>query len=291
MNSPLPKWLQWLLPFFAIVSFGFTFWHLWEDRTASAGTAAAIGFGLLLFRILPDLESIQVLGMQAKLRQRLAEADELMDALRRVASSQSRVAVLSIAYSNRIGGMDWEEKDATYDDLMKQLSEIGIEQPSIDAIAEPYLRMASRDLLSIFTGVLNEVLPIYRRHHQHRLNTLIPSGKIPTEHDTLAKIRSSQEALKKLDHKTISAVFSSGDDYRDIERTCRTLLQPLKLVDEDSERLDRLLSELSELSKEIWKTKRIPSRTLKYLADLRSSHKGKFEEYFPDGAIGPKATY
>lgn len=287
MNGPLLKWLQWLLPVFALVSFGFTFWHLWEDRTASAGTAAAIGFGLLLFRILPDLESIQVLGMQAKLRQRIAEADELMDALRNVASAQSRVAVLSVAYSNRLGGMDWEEKSETYDELMEQLSDIGIEQSAIDSIAEPYLRMASRDLLAIFTGGLYQVLPVYRKHYEERLKSLKLGDTVPNDPGAQAELQTLQQTINALRAERVSELFSAGEDYRNIKRTGRSLLESMQLAGTDAEHLDRLLSEVSQLSKELWDTKRIPNKTLGYLEKMQPSSEKKFKEYFPDGAAGP----
>lgn len=113
-KSKLPEWLSWLLIPLSLASFCFMFWHLYQNNAASAGAAAAVSFACLGFRFLPDLESFQVLGMEMRLRRKLAEADDLMKHLQKVAEVQTCAAVLSIAYSNRMGGMSWDEKGATH---------------------------------------------------------------------------------------------------------------------------------------------------------------------------------
>ncbi|WP_170513149.1 hypothetical protein [Ruegeria atlantica] len=286
-ENPIPEWLQWVLLLLALVTFGLMVWHLWFDRTASAGTAAAIGFGLLLFRILPDLESFQILGLQAKLRERIAEADELLNQLRQITAAQSRVAMLTLAYSNRMGGMSNSEKNQTYEALLQRLREVGLEKGEIALIVEPVLRMISRDLLAVFTSALSEVVGRYGKLYQNRGQELERelSDVSPGERQKqLESIFARQRGYKTT---PLSEVFSKGLDYKSIAEVGRELMDNYRLSDEDRDVLNEVLREVAEISAKVWSRQTVDADTLSFIAEFSGRTTTSFNKYFPEGINGP----
>lgn len=82
----MPKHITYALEVIALVAFAFALFLLWHDKTSSAGVAVVLSFGAILFRMLPDLEYIEILSLKAKLRNRLEEAEHVLVKLRGVAS-------------------------------------------------------------------------------------------------------------------------------------------------------------------------------------------------------------
>ncbi|SLN31494.1 hypothetical protein [Ruegeria meonggei] len=285
MESPLPKWVQFLLPFLSMAAFAIMFWHLWSDRTASAGTAAAIAFGLLLFRILPDLESIQVLGMQAKLQKRLAEADDLMKRLKRITEAQSRHTVFSLAYSGRWGGMPKDEEHGMYKRIIQELESQSFDEKVINEIAAPYLSMASRDLLAVFTNALTEVLGAYMVDYNKAITALKQAS---TGEENSAKILELEQALASYQISMISEVFNQSDDCKNIRTKANSLLAKLSLNDSDRSKLVQLVDDVSKRSKEIWEKRDISAETFGFIRQYIKRTTDIFEMQFPDGIAGPE---
>ena len=91
---------------FITASIGFLLlaaYSMWLDRSASAAVAGALSFAFLLLRQLPHLESMEILTLKVKLRERLSDAEQLTDQLRTTASVSAQLMYVQLAFMNHMG--------------------------------------------------------------------------------------------------------------------------------------------------------------------------------------------
>jgi hypothetical protein len=282
----MPARINFFLELLAVVSFGLTLWLLWNDRTSSAGVSLALGFGAILFRVLPSLESFEILGLKAKLRERIEKADELLEHLRGVATVFTKVSIQNTTWSSRIGGLTYQIQSELLDEQVAELMKLDVSLEMIDSVRRPALAMVSYDLARRFVLVLEKVVRKYEEEY----------GRVRGALDRLPPDARSAEHGQQTERAVARQKLYSVSRYRDIfqstperpEHLSAVLSEVLslyKLSAFDRVQLEKLAGKLAMLNQRIWTSKRMDAEVGEYLDESRAGR--DFEELFPNGPTGP----
>ncbi len=96
-----------------------------NQRVASAGVLGTLFLVTALLFYLPQLEVIKAFGVEAKMRETLTEAQEIIARMKNLAEVNAEAAYELIAWGNRFGGMPFEEKQKLIDNIDLQLKSLG----------------------------------------------------------------------------------------------------------------------------------------------------------------------
>src|SRR5262245_48985284 len=103
-----------------------------NDKLWSAIGAIFLVSALVFY--LPHLEVLKAWGVEARLRQSLDRAEEIIERLRRLSTLSARVTYLTMAWSNRWGEPSARVRMALLDDIDKQLEEMNVRREERKAI-------------------------------------------------------------------------------------------------------------------------------------------------------------
>src|SRR5882724_11742683 len=117
-----------------------------NDKVAGGTLVATLFIAVVLIHILPQLESFKAFGVEAKLRQRLNEADELLRKLRQSTLASAKLTYMTIGWGSRIGGPSQKEKQAISDEVEAVLADLGVDLSVIKGLKNDYLFFAEFDL-------------------------------------------------------------------------------------------------------------------------------------------------
>ncbi len=282
----MPPRINFFLELLSVVSFGLTLWLLWNDRTSSAGVSLALGFGAILFRVLPSLESFEILGLKAKLRERIEKADELLEHLRGVATAVAKASIQNTTWSSRIGGLPYQTQSELLDEQVAELVKLNVAPDMIASVRRPALAMISHDLSRRFVRVLENVVRKYSEEYGRIRGTL---DRVPTEARSDDHIQQTERAIARQQLYSYSRYRdihqSTLDRPEDLSSLLSEMLSLYRLSAFDRIQLEKLAGKLTTLNKRIWTTKRMDAEVGEYLEESRE---GKdFEELFVNGPRGP----
>lgn len=124
------------------------------DRVPAASLMAGLFVVVVLFHYLPEMESFKAYGIEAKLRQRLNRADEILLKLKQTALASARLTYHTLGWGSRMGGHTQHERQAIADATDAALLSLGVEATEIDALKRDYILFALYDLFQCFDGVV-----------------------------------------------------------------------------------------------------------------------------------------
>lgn len=283
----LPKYVTLGLEVLALLSFLLTLYLLWHDRTASAGVAVALSFGALLFRMLPDLESFEILGLKAKLREQIQEAEEILRSIRDVASVNSKAAVLGAIYTSRWGGVPYKTLSQILDDQTRMLGELGVSAEAIRDAKRPALEMTTRDAGHLFRTALEPVLLDYGNRYGKWVGDLM-------------KLRDAASADFRPDNLTLASERQAAYSYsvanarwnrvqstpEELGRVLTETLDLFRLSKPDREVMIGVIAELESFNRRNWHEMRLAG-DFEALQKKYPSASAAMEVLFPDGIAGP----
>jgi hypothetical protein len=107
------------------------------DRVAAGSLAAGIFVVLLLLQNLPHMELLKAWGIEAKMRERLKEADEITKNLRQAAIASARLTFYTLGPGSRMGGSNRRERQALADIAEQMLRDVDVKDDEIREIKRP----------------------------------------------------------------------------------------------------------------------------------------------------------
>lgn len=282
----MPGRINVALEIVAAVSFLLTLWLLWQDRTASASVAVALSFGSVLFRVLPSLESFEILGLKAKLRERIEKVDEILDRLRRVATVFTKASVQNTTWSNRIGGLSYQNQAELLEEQVAELVSLGVASDLIDTVKRPALTMVSNDLVRHYCIVLEKVLPTYQNAYGRIIGELerVPLPDRAHDHaQTIENAKARQEGYSYSRYRDI--VKTTPDRPEQVTTILKEINSLYQMSAADRSSLERFAQLLANYNEKIWLNKRMDLEVGDYLE--KSDGERTFKEFFPNGPSGP----
>jgi hypothetical protein len=205
-----------------------------SDNVAAGTLLAALFVVLFVFHELPQIEYFKALGVEAKLRARLSEADDILTKLSQAARAQAQFLYLQFGWGSRIGGARQQQKQQIIDATDQVLQELGVSENEILAMKQDYLRFAALDQFNNLCRVVDIAVRSQKRANQARLSEL------STNEDSSAyrKLKSDQDKLSELDgqHGNPLEDIVKGGQLNRFEDYCRQQV-PVELLSEQDARI------------------------------------------------------
>jgi hypothetical protein len=140
----------------AIIAFSaLMYFLLWRENAALAGVAASLFIVSALLVFLPELESLKAFGVEAKLRARLSEADELLAKLRSLATVNAQLAYQQLAWMGRWASPRAAMKQQLASEVDRVVKELGLDAQIVAAPKQEYIRHTLKDLSRPFSQLVS----------------------------------------------------------------------------------------------------------------------------------------
>ncbi|MBP0581478.1 hypothetical protein J8I29_19270 [Labrys sp. LIt4] len=165
-----------LLPLGAILALAEALYLAWIDKLGGAGVAAALFVLIFLFKHFPQLESFKGLGIEAKLRERLKEADDIIASIRQLSLVSAQQSYLQLAWMNRLGTPSNADKRALSGRFQDLLRHLKISEAEIEEARRPLIAMNLYDLWLQVYRVLSERVNYRIKQLTKERQSLVPAG-------------------------------------------------------------------------------------------------------------------
>jgi hypothetical protein len=207
------------------------------DKVAAGSLVAALFIVLALFHFLPQMESFKAFGIEAKWRERLREAEDILDKLRRSAMASAELGYYMLGWGSRMGGKHSKMRQSVADQIDSVLNELSVDRDKLAALKRGYLFLASFDLFQVFDAIVDwnirtnrlerrpgidllEELP--RTHFRGLCHSRIPKADLPKEDaailarfaDRVADILESCRAAGRVTDEAAELIDSYGETDR-----------------------------------------------------------------------------
>jgi hypothetical protein len=128
-----------------------------NQRIASAGLLSGLFLVAVLLFYLPQLEVIKAFGVEAKMRETLNEAQEIIARMKNLAEANAEATYGLIAFGNRFGGMPYDEKQRKIDNIDSQLKSLGATDSDIEKIkSKDFMPFIAYDIKEVFEKTLSQ---------------------------------------------------------------------------------------------------------------------------------------
>jgi hypothetical protein len=128
----------------------------WNGKTLSAaglGVAFAV-CAIVVF--LSQIKTFKVWQVEVELRETLDRAEEIIGRVKKLAFISARANYLIIAWGNHLGTPSAKDKQAVFDAMDDQLTDLKVSPQELADIQRPFVKMARLDYFFLFQGVLNQ---------------------------------------------------------------------------------------------------------------------------------------
>lgn len=264
----------------------------YQDKVAAAGVCIAAATLPILFSQLPFVEYLKVLGLEAKLRDRVNQADAIIAQLKRIASVSAEQLFTQAALAGRWGGEGLLSKQKRAAQLTAMLQSLEVPPAEITAAKTMYIRAIAHDLAYIFFSVFRNLMEAKKQDLAHERDALF--GKDPVDMRDPKGVRwnelLSEERRISTQVKWPENVLDS-DHVDDLKAFCMSLIDSADALNEsDKDTLMAIADEVESLLSACREAGNYTSETIRYLekyersASYVNSQNQRFAEAFPTAA-------
>lgn len=197
---------------------------------------------LVLFQYLPQMESFKAYGIEAKMRAKLSEAEEILNKLRAAAKVSGRLTYHTLAWSSRLAN-PVKEKQALADEVDDLLRGLGIDGQELAKIKEDYLNLIVLDLWLLFREIMEINVRSTVSEVKNARLTQSTKNNNELETETLDK---REQALNEF-----SKQARNFDPQKNLKDNCIAMMPPQGLLsDIDMEALQAFETRLEDLASE-----------------------------------------
>ncbi|HDE1091129.1 TPA: hypothetical protein PCB55_005303 [Klebsiella quasipneumoniae] len=228
---------------------------------ATEGTVVIVtGFGLMVLTQF-EWHEIKLLGMEAKLRDTINDAEKVLESLRKVSLPISEVA---ISLASRTGRFDTatSNKDLykLVSSISSELEQIGVKKDELTAIKHDWFYFTTFDMCSLLS---KKIITILQDHHEE-------SSKIYHQWVGNKPITDTEKQLQLL--KPVRDASAEIEEFRKAfwKKPYKDIPEILKKLIDDSKVLT-----MNEKQK-FWKTMKKPGKAFCFLLKIRSLDDQKF---------------
>ena len=122
----------------------------------------------------PQLDSLNAIGVNVKLRRSLDRAEKILAQLRQLAVINAKTTYMETAWGSRLGSPPAKDKQAMLDIVDGQLSALKVSDAERKEIARPFVEFIGIDLHNIYFRVFERLLML----KQQELTRRFPTGFI-----------------------------------------------------------------------------------------------------------------
>ncbi len=181
------EWSKWAISLIAAgICFVLTIYLTLLDRVPAATLMAGLFVVLVLFHYLPQMESFKAFSVEAKMRARLSEAEDILAKIKEAAKVSAILAYHTLGWGSRMGH-PIREKQAVADNVDKLARTVGIDQAELDALKREYISFIIWDLYRVFRQAIYDLKPLLDAELVGKLNAAGGSGDARPEAVALSK--------------------------------------------------------------------------------------------------------
>lgn len=217
------------------------------DRMPGATLMASMFVVLMLMHYLPQMEYFKAYGIEAKMRAKLNEADEILAKLKAAAIVSGKIAYHVFGWGSRMSH-PVRQKQLVADEVDALLKGAGVSEEQLASIKWQYLRFILYDLdYTLRTAILRAL----KRQDDilvQRINQLGDSDPL------VAGLRERRESVGREQNRHRRGL----EDQDDYQQKLETEMPPAGLLDGDIQTaLDRIKNRVAQVGNECWRTGRL----------------------------------
>jgi hypothetical protein len=226
------------------------------DRVAAATLVAGLFVVVALFNYLPDMESFKAFGIEAKLRAKLTEAEDILRKLRRSAEAMAQLTYHTLGWGSRMGGLTAKRKQTLADEIDVVLTDLGIEPTKLAELKKHYLFFVKYDLFEAFDAIVQ----LSRRTNLRRLTERLGEAE-----------EGSPEANELAQKRNVLAQEPSFGRLMDVlprvefRQYCHARIPTGGLSSGDEQKLRDLADRVANLTEQSDRTGRVSDETVELL--------------------------
>lgn len=259
----------------------------YQDKVAAAGVCVAAAVLPILFSQLPFVEYLKILGLEAKLRERVNEADSIVAKLKRIASVSAEQLFTQAALAGRWGGEALASKQERAVQLTAMLQALDIPPAEITAAKTVYLRAIAHDLAHIFFSVIRNLMEVKIKALARERDSLFGTNPVDMRDPKGARWNELLAEQQRIDTqvKWPKNVFGSAD-VDNLKAFCMSFIDRADtLADDERSRLVAIADEVDSLFRACQEAGNHTPETIRYLEMYGSSASylnPRFTEAFPE---------
>ena len=273
----------------SIGAFVLSLYLAYQDKVAAAGVCIAAAVLPVLFSQLPFVEYLKILGLEAKLRARVNEADAIVVKLKRIASVSAEQLLTQTALAGRWGSEALASKRERAIQLTAMLQGLDIPPAEITAAKKIYLRAIAHDLGHIFFSVIRNLLEAKKRSLASERDALFGNKPIDMSDPKASRWNEllAEERRIGTQVKWPKNAFGS-EDVDDLKMFCMSFVDGADvLTDDERATLAAIADEVDLLLRGCCAAGNYTAETIRYLEKYESSSNYvnsqnlRFAEAFP----------
>jgi len=242
-----------------------------KERIKGASLLGAFAFLSVVLAYFPQLDSVQALSIQVRLRKNIDRAEEILADLKQLSILSAKSSYMSMAWNSR-GMPAIRDRQAVLDEVQKQLTALQVSEAQKREASHPYVQMIGVDLYVVFLGIMES----YATWKEAQLNQ-VPD---PQRQDEVHKLGAILEAWRK---EMYPGPVSELDNY-DLQAYLKKAT-PGKIIDaKDIPNVEKLRQEILSLYRESKDQQRYSDATIsfieKYSMNDRSMYGGPDQKMF-----------
>ena len=145
----------------SIVPFGAAIYLAIIDRTASATLMAGLFVVSVVLHYFPELEVLKAFSIEAHLKKRINEAEQLLEQIQNSALVSAQNTYLYLSWGQRLGSPSFKMKGDLIAETSKLLRSLHIPEEQVTSLERPFFQFMAFDLASRFQMLLLDRVVVY----------------------------------------------------------------------------------------------------------------------------------
>ena len=145
----------------SIVPFGAAIYLAIIDRTASATLIAGLFVVSVVLHYFPELEVLKAFSIEAHLKKRINEAEQLLEQIQNSALVSAQNTYLYLSWGQRLGSPSFKMKGDLIAETSKLLRSLHIPEEQVTSLERPFFQFMAFDLASRFQMLLLDRVVVY----------------------------------------------------------------------------------------------------------------------------------
>lgn len=226
-----PWYVKVALVFGALLCFMLAIYFAFVGKEAAGTLMAGMSISTALLRYLPEMESFKAFGLEAKMRQRLGEAEAIVEQLKDSIIVFGKISYHLFGEGSRMSH-PVRDKQILADEVDKLLIQMKVDKGVLAEMKQDYLHYVQYDLNDVLQTVLQRLLQDQQKSLREKLSLV--RGKDEAAAQAATKSIKSLDALIRRDW--------TGFPAYGFEQWCLDSLPPTGLLGEKDEQTLRALA-------------------------------------------------
>lgn len=209
------------------------------SNNVDATLSLTAGFILIFLTNIEHIESLKGLGLEAKLRQRINEADALITQLQNISLPLSEMLFTVMVRSGRHGRMTRTEEHMYVERVASQLKSLGIDDETIEVSKKGVYYFYALDMASVIRKKIDWFLFQKQSKLEHRARR-IANGELDTPgEENLTGCdyeEANKKALKSINSKVALSHLFDEKDYTSFGKALYEFIESMDFCSEEERR-------------------------------------------------------